>query len=100
MPAIEDQLILFTFFWAFTDRFREVAIFPGWVTRFWKWFETHYNPNQPIWNPIRTAYHTFKNSPVSYLFVLMWLQYGFWKAFQLVGTWYIGQTIGLIIARK
>lgn len=92
----EDWLLLFVFFWALTDRPREVAMFPGWKSSLGKWFETHYNSKIGNWWPFRSAYHTFKNAPVVFLFILTWVFYGFMAAIYLVVVWMAGQFLGLL----
>ncbi len=94
------QIIFFVMFWAITDRFREVAVFEGWVSSIHEWFDTYYSLNLPSWFLFRTAYHTFKNLPVLFLFGLVWWLFGFWNGFYMAGTWGIGQWVGLLAARK
>ena len=39
----EYWLGLFLLFWALTDRMREIAVFPGWVSALGGWFDTFHN---------------------------------------------------------
>ena len=90
---------LFVFFWAVTDRQREIAVFPGWESIFGEWFETFYNDKvSELW-PFRTAYHTFKNIAVLFLVIVVWIHYGFIIAMSMVAIWGAGQFLGLL-ARK
>lgn len=99
-PLNEHWLLLFVFFWAITDRIREIAIFPGWVSSIGKWFDTYYNPNIGTWYPFRDAYHTFKNIAVLFLFIVTWRIFDFMTAIYLIIIWMAGQFLGLLFRKN
>lgn len=88
--------ILFVLMWGFFDRIREIAIFPGWVSRIHEWFDTYYNPDVSTWWPFRDCYHTFKALPVFMLFGLIWYWSGIMNAIYIYIAWAIGQKLGLL----
>ena len=97
----DREIILFVLIWAIADRLREIAIFPGWVSRFGGWWDRFFTPSIPSWVPWRDGYHAFKNLPVLLLFVITWLVYGLWpSALAVVGAWTIGQWVGLAFRKE
>jgi len=96
----EYEIGLFVLIWAITDRIREIAIFPGWISVFGKWFDTFYNDKITTLWPFRTAYHTFKNLAVIALVIIVWINYGFIISMSIVAIWGSGQFIGLLFRKN
>ena len=95
----EYWLGLFFFLWALTDRLREIAVFPGWISVFGEWFDTFYNKNASTLNPFRDAYHTFKNLAVLFFVLMVWWFYGFIIALSMLAIWMSGQFLGLLFRK-
>ena len=94
------ETLIFIILWGILDRQREIAVFPGWISKLGKWFDTFYTPTQPVWWPFRDAYHTFK-AIIVYVFVgWIWYHYGFVDAVYTYAGWAIGQKIGLFTRMK
>ena len=93
-------IIVFTLIYGFFDRIREIAMFPGWVSRIHKWFDTYYNPDVPEWNPFRDCYHTFKALPIFILFGLVWYFGGIINAIFVYLAWAVGQRLGLLTRKE
>jgi len=97
-----NEVILFVLIWAITDRIREIAIFEGWESRFkGRWWDRFYTPTVPTWWLFRDGYHTFKNLPVLFLFVMTWYVFGLWPTgLAVVGAWAVGQFVGLAFRKE
>ncbi len=93
-------IILFALLWGFLDRQREIAVFPGWISRLGPWFDTFYTPHAPVWNPFRDAYHSFKAIIVFVLFGLVWWWFGFFNAVYMYAAWAVGQKVGLLLRKN
>ena len=96
----EYWLLLFVFFWAITDRIREIAVFPWWLSSINNWFDTFYNPDIGTWWPFRDAYHTFKNLAPMMLFFLVWWWFDFYTAIYMIIVWMAGQFLGLLFRKN
>jgi len=82
-------MFVYIFIWGFTDRLREIAIFPGWESRLGRWFDL-YNTKYNL-----DAYHIFKWIPVFGLFIFIaFIDYKVAAFFWL--AWGAGQAAGLL----
>ena len=96
----EYYLIGFMLFWAFADRIKEIAVFPGWTSAIHEWLDTHYTDILPDWVPFRDAYHLFKALPVYLLCGFIWYKFGFMICLYSYAAWATGQFLGLATRKK
>ena len=96
----EYIILLFVFVWAFSDRLREIAVFPGWESKWGKWFDTYYTPDMWKWIPWRDAYHLFKAVAIWFLVLLIFIIFGWEVALYIYAAWAVGQFAGLVARKK
>ena len=96
----DKEIVLFVLVWAIADRLREIAIFPGWVSRFGGWWDRFFTPSIPSWVPWRDGYHAFKNLPVLILVVASVYTYGWLPSLYVMAAWGIGQYVGLAFRKE
>ena len=89
------DLIIFLLVFGFTDRLREIAGWPWWISKWGGWFDTHDSPGLK-WFPFRDAYHTFKFVSNASIIGMVWYFFGYEAGFYAACAWGLGQFLGLM----